>query len=161
MSLPLLEISDSALTPLSETRSFAGKYESLAKIGDFVRSIARQAGLQDSAVYAVEMAVDEACSNVIEHAYGGEGNGEIRCTCRSNADGLTIVLEDDGRSFDPSSIKAPNLSASLEERESHGLGLFFIRQYMDRVDFEFGTGRGNRLTMFKSRRQKARKERKH
>jgi serine/threonine-protein kinase RsbW len=113
--------------------------------------MAEQAGLADFAIYSVEMAVDEACSNIIEHAYGGENRGEIVCTCTVDPIGITIVLQDKGKPFDPKLVKVPDLKASLEERESHGLGLHFIRQWMDRVEFEPGSSQGNRLTMVKLR----------
>jgi len=132
------------------TRSFPGRYESLAKISKFIRGAAQKAGLGDFAVYSVEMAVDEACSNIIEHAYQGEDRGEISCTCKVNTEGLTIVLKDTGKPFNPDAVTTPNLDASLEERESHGLGLVFIYKWMDRVEFKTMPGAGNQLTLFKS-----------
>ena len=54
---------------------FPGRYESLSEIRDFVVEIAKIAGFQDFDLYAVELAVDEACSNIIEHAYGEENVG--------------------------------------------------------------------------------------
>jgi serine/threonine-protein kinase RsbW len=133
------------------TRSFPGRYDSLAEIGDFVREIAIQAGLGNFATYAVEMAVDEACSNIIEHAYGGEGRGEIICTCKVNSQGLIIELEDHGKPFDPQLIADPDLNSGLDNHPSHGLGLFFIRQWMDQVEFEFKENDGNHLILFKKR----------
>jgi anti-sigma regulatory factor (Ser/Thr protein kinase) len=45
----------------------------------------------------------------------------------------------------------PDLSVGLDERESHGLGLFFIYEWMDQVQYDYKPGEGNILTMFKSR----------
>ncbi len=123
-------------------------YESLARIADFVRDFAKNSGFQSFAVYSIEMAVDEACSNIIEHAYGGEGKGSIRCTCSYNGSKLAIIIKDQGKSFDPSSIPPPNLSDDIDEREAHGLGLYFIRQWMDEVTFHTA-GSENILTMVK------------
>ena len=138
----------------SDTRSFPGTYANLASIGQFVRAEAKQAGLDDAAVYQVEMAVDEACSNIIEHAYNGEGKGKIDCTCRCETDRLVIVLTDAGKSFDPEQVQLPDLQAPLENRESHGLGLFFIREWMDKVDYQARSGGGNLLTLVKYRGSK-------
>lgn len=135
---------------MQTSKSFPGSYESLAKIGDFVRQIATDAGFESFAVYSIEMAVDEACSNIIEHGYGGEGKGKINCTCSVTNQALTISLQDTGKSFDPSTVDEPNLSENLEERQAHGLGLFFIRQWMDEVRFE-SNGMQNTLTMLKRR----------
>jgi serine/threonine-protein kinase RsbW len=143
-----LEVSNSQKSPQSQSRSFPGTFENLAAIGDFVRQFANEAGFDSFAVYSIETAVDEACSNIIEHAYGGESKGEIHCTCSVNQEALTIILKDQGKTFDPSKISPPNLSNKLDERQANGLGLYFIHQWMDEVQF---TKRGseNILTMVK------------
>lgn len=149
-SLLPLEVSRIGKLPFSETKSFPGSYESLAGIGDFVRKFAQVAGFKKFAIYSIEMAVDEACSNIIEHAYGGEGKGSIRCTCTASDNTLTIVLKDRGKPFDPSNVSKPNLSKDLNEREAHGLGLYFIRQWMDEIYFSTN-GVENILTMVKKK----------
>ena len=133
----------------SQTRTFPGRFDSLADIAEFVTCAAEQVGLDARAVYAVQMAVDEACSNIIEHAYGGENRGAIDCTCRLSDDGLTVTLRDYGRTFNPKKVPDPDLHASLQDRTGGGLGLFFMRQLMDEVHFEFTPGSGNLLTMVK------------
>jgi anti-sigma regulatory factor (Ser/Thr protein kinase) len=136
----------------SKTSTFPGQFDSLAAIGDFVTNAAKAAGLDERAIYAVQMAVDEACSNIIEHAYGGEGRGTIECTYRVIPEGLTIILYDHGRPFDPTVASEPDLQCSLEKRSEGGLGLYFIRKLMDRVQFEFTSNSGNALTMTKYRK---------
>ncbi|HBF40754.1 MAG TPA: ATP-binding protein [Anaerolineaceae bacterium] len=130
------------------TMIFPGNYESLEKIAEFVTAEARASGLNRTQVFAVETAVDEACSNIIEHAYGGEGIGDIHCTTISEPERFTIVLEDHGRGFDPATVPDPDLSAPLRDRKSHGLGFYMMCQWMDEVRFDFHENR-NRLTMVK------------
>ena len=132
-----------------KTGTFPAQFASLAAVGEFVTHAAEAAGLNARAVYAVQLAVDEACANIIEHAYGGEGRGDIECTCIVNKNGLTVILRDYGRPFDPTSVPEPDLCASLEDRKVRGLGLYFIRQLMDQVRFEFTADSGNVLTMVK------------
>jgi len=143
-----LEVSNTRKSSYSKTKSFPGRYESLAKIGDFVRQIAQEAGFESFAVYSIEMAVDEACSNIIEHAYGGEGKGNIHCTCVVSEEDFIITIRDRGKPFDPSSIPPPNLSNNIDDRQAHGLGLHFIRKWMDEVQF-LAEGPENVLTMVK------------
>lgn len=131
------------------TAVFPGRFESLAGISDFVQQAAREAGLSETGVYAVQTAVDEACSNIIEHAYGGEGIGNITCSVSVDPQGLTIILRDQGHPFDPSRIPDPKLCASLKERKVRGLGLYFIRKMMDEVIFDFDPVKGNQLTLVK------------
>ena len=97
---------------------FPGRFDSLVRIGEFIARAARSAGLDPTATYAVEMAVDEACTNIIEHGYGGEGRGDVECTCRIESDGLTVVLRDDGSPFDPSCVAPPDLDAKIEDRHT-------------------------------------------
>lgn len=132
-----------------KTATFPAQFDSLAAIGEFVTRAADAAGLDARAVYAVQLAVDEACSNIIEHAYGGEGRGDIECTYIINSHGLTVILRDYGCPFDPTSVPEPDLCASLEDRQAGGLGLYCIRQLMDQVCFEFTSDSGNVLTMVK------------
>ncbi len=132
-----------------KTATFPARLDSLAAIGGFVTRAAEAAGLNARAVYAVQLAVEEACSNIIEHAYGGEGRGDIECTCIVNNNGLTVVLRDYGRPFNPASVPKPDLYASLEDRNAGGLGFYLIHQLMDQVHFEFTPDSGNVLTMVK------------
>jgi anti-sigma regulatory factor (Ser/Thr protein kinase) len=133
----------------AKTRVFSARYESLAAIDEFVAEAAESAGFDDGAIYQVRLAVDEACSNIIEHAYGGEGSDVIECSrCVKNGE-LTVVLKDHGEPFDPESVPEPNIGAGLEERTGGGLGLFFIYQIMDEVDFDFGSQDANVLTLVK------------
>jgi serine/threonine-protein kinase RsbW len=134
------------------TRFFPGRYESLAAIAEFVRLESKKAGLTFKDIFEIETAVDEAVSNIIEHAYGGEGIGEIACSCISSPDKMTIILEDHGMPFDPACIPVPDITANLEERENHGLGYFLMCRLMDDIHFEFREGL-NQLTMVKRKTQ--------
>jgi serine/threonine-protein kinase RsbW len=130
------------------TQTFRGRLENLPKIGAFVAQSARQAGLNNSDVYAVELAVDEACTNIVEHAYKGKG-GIIVCTCEGIPQGFRIVLEDSGPPFTPHCIRKPDFSVPLEDLRIGGVGMYLIRQLMDEVRFEFRPDEGNVLIMVK------------
>ena len=135
----------------SRQLTVGGYFKNLAQISDFIGEAARGAGLDDRTVYAVTMAVDEACTNIIEHAYGGEGRGQIRLTYEIQQDGLQITIYDNGQPFSPSDVPELDVHAPLEARQPGGMGVFFMRQLMDKVEFKFGTPEGNRLTLFKRR----------
>jgi serine/threonine-protein kinase RsbW len=98
------------------------------------------------------MAVDEACSNIIEHAYGGEGRGPIECACHVYDDRLIIALHDYGCPFDLTQVPQPDLEAGLQDRNAGGLGVYFMHQLMDHVQFESKPGAGNTLTLIKCKR---------
>ncbi|MBI3158506.1 MAG: ATP-binding protein [Chloroflexi bacterium] len=134
------------------TQVFPGHFSSLSAIAHFVEKQAVDAGLNDDEVYAVQLAVDEACTNIIEHGYGGEGLGEITCSCTPKASGLEIVLTDHGKAFDPGKVPEPKVSGPLEELGSRGAGIYLMKKLMDEVDFEFDEKSGTSLTMFKQKK---------
>ncbi len=134
------------------TKSFPGRLESLEKIGEFIQQVARSACLTDRDVYAVQLAVDEACTNIIEHAYHGKEVGDIVCTCDVERDSLKVVLLDQAIPFNPGAQPEPNVHLPLEEVKPRGLGLFLMRKMMDDVKFEKAPEGGNRLTMIKRRK---------
>jgi serine/threonine-protein kinase RsbW len=134
---------------------FPARFESLEMIGKFVREAAVLAELDSMAIYAVETAVDEACSNIIEHAYNCCGEGEIEVTCKVDEKGLTMILVDHGLPFDPNCVPEPDVKAALEERETHGLGLFFMRKMMDEVRFDFSNPDHNTLILVKLKTKRA------
>lgn len=134
------------------TAIFPAKFDQLDAIREFAAQAARDAGMDDSAIYAVELSMDEACTNVIEHAYEGMDGGEIECTCDSDDKNLTILIHDHGKSFDPSTIALPNLDADLDSRPVGGLGVFLMNKLMDEVRFEPLGESGNVLTMIKHRK---------
>lgn len=124
--------------------------ENLALIGDFITSVARRVGLSEKQVFEVQLATDEACTNVIEHAYRS-AEGSVHIVCLLDEDGLEVQIHDTGDSFDPEKVTAPNLDAPLEDRNMGGLGLHFMRSVMDEVRFEFNQ-HGNHLRMIKRKR---------
>lgn len=131
------------------TVTFPGRYESLANISEFVVQAAQDAGLDPNAVYAVELAVDEACSNIIDHAYGGENIGVMHCSVVVESGKLTVILRDQGRPFDPDSVPEPILNVPLEDLKKGGAGLFLIHKMMDDVHYESLPETGNVLTLVK------------
>ena len=131
------------------TRNFPGNFRSLAPISDFIVAQAEEAGFSPNDVYAIQTAVDEACANIIDHAYGGENIGDIQISVKTLKNGLQIVLQDKGVAFDPDEVPEPDTSSPLEIRKERGLGVFFMRKLMDDVKFQFSSQRGNTLTLIK------------
>ncbi len=129
----------------------AGQFERLTDIAAFITRAAREAGLNDDEVFHVEMAVDEACSNIIEHAYAARtGDIDLVCSCPTVGQ-FEVVIRDSGQPFEPAETPSPKIDtpADLDKLNEGGLGLYFMRKLMDDVRFEFVPGQGNVLTMLK------------
>jgi anti-sigma regulatory factor (Ser/Thr protein kinase) len=120
----------------------------LSAMRSFVTQTGRALGLEHREVIDLQLAVDEACTNVIEHAYQGCG-GEIEVTVEAVEDGIRAVVRDWGAAFDPEAVPVPDITLPLEQRPLGGLGLYLMRKVMDHVDFRFEGAKGNTLTMIK------------
>jgi len=133
------------------SKVFPGEFSSLAAISDFVVEQAEKVGFDEKATYAVQLAVDEACSNIIEHAYGGEGIGDIDLTCNIKEDGLEIILKDSGETFDPADIPDLDIKLPIDKVGERGAGVYLMYKLMDEVQFQFTKGSGTTLTMRKKK----------
>jgi serine/threonine-protein kinase RsbW len=124
------------------------KLKNLAVIGDFIAEAMKQLGV-DQEIFRIQLAVDEACTNIIEHAYSGESEKLIRLTCAVSGNDFVIQIRDWGKPFDTTVIQVPQRDSDLFERELGGLGVFLMRQTMDDVRYVFRAKKYNELTMIK------------
>ena len=131
--------------------TFAARFENLAAICEFVTSHSRKAGLSDSEVYDVELATNEAATNIIEHGYTGNPEGRIECSIDADEQNVTIILRDWGTPFDPSDVPDKDFDVPLKELGPRGAGLRLMKGTMDEVEFEQLSGDENRVTMRKYR----------
>ncbi len=116
---------------------------------EFVANAARTAGLDERAVYHCQLAVDEVCTNIVEHGYGAGGaNRVIDLICQITPQTFTITIIDDSTPFNPLTRPDPDPSASLEDRKTGGWGIYFVKQIMDQVSY-FQNGSYNHLVMIK------------
>lgn len=120
----------------------------LGAIARFVDEVCAGCITDEGLLYKVKMAVDEACTNVLEHAYEGEeGRLEVHAQCTPSR--LNIEIRDWGKAFDPTIIPVPDPSLPVEQRPVGGLGIYLMRKLMDRVEYRFDGQAGNCLTLEK------------
>lgn len=128
---------------------FPGNYKSLEDISNFAIQQAENGHFSPNAIYEIQTAVEEACANIIDHAYGGEGIGDIEIQINPIETGLRIEIWDKGKKFNPDEVPEPDITSPLEIRKERGLGVYFIRKLMDEVVFSFSQSKGNKLTLIK------------
>ncbi len=119
--------------------------KNLIKVRNFVVKYGKKMGLVPKQVSEVKLAVDEAVSNIIRHAYGGrKGNFQVEMTRGESA--VEIKIIDQGVEFDWHSILEPDLYKYVETRRKGGLGIWLIKKLIDEVEFKRVDG-NNILTM--------------
>lgn len=123
------------------------KIDNLPIIGDFIAKNMMKITADPATVLHVQLAVDEASTNIIKYAYGEE-EGWLKLVMELQGNELIITLINWGKPFDPTTIPPPDLNATLEDRKIGGLGMYFIRRMMDEVNYTFNT-KDNRLIMKK------------
>ncbi|WP_285905806.1 ATP-binding protein [Pseudodesulfovibrio pelocollis] len=115
-----------------------------------IRGLLQGVKLDDEEKYHVELAVSEAATNSMRHAYGGEPEHEIGLQVSIDPERLIVEVSDTGRSLDPCLLKCACLPSEADVREgAGGRGLYLIREVMDDVRVERVDGR-NVLRMTKS-----------
>lgn len=100
----------------------------------------------------IKISVSEACTNVIQHAYGNGSNpheNTIEIKAFINEDTLEIIVKDFGNGFDLSILGTPEQRKQSEEKMGLGLGLTFIKSLMDDAHFESIEGKGTTIQMSK------------
>ena len=122
--------------------------ENLSVISSAVSEAMKQAKIDAAIIPGILLAVDEACTNIALYAYP-ERKGYIRLTCWLNHDYFVISIEDKGKPFNPCSVPPPELDAKLDDRKVGGLGIYFMRKFMDEISYKYDPKTGNQLTMRK------------
>jgi serine/threonine-protein kinase RsbW len=131
------------------TLSVEASTEHLAEVRDFVASHAENIGLDQKMISEIRLAVDEAYTNIIKHAYGNNSAETVNIEIGSDDDQLWITLIDSGKSFDPESYREPDLMKRIKEKKRGGMGVYLIRKVMDQVHYN-RKGKSNEIRMVKN-----------
>jgi anti-sigma regulatory factor (Ser/Thr protein kinase) len=120
----------------------------LGSIRCLIRGWTEGHGVASDVAENVVLAIDEACSNAMRHAYRGQCDEEVQLTLRADESWLEYELEDYGmpcpaECLDVASRRVP----STDDVTPGGLGVLLMFEVFDEVDFQPGSDRGNRVTM--------------
>jgi len=135
---PLLEITEPA------------HLDRLARLRSFVEAACEQTGVDPTTCFALQLAVDEVCTNIIVHGYAHREPGLIHLSFQHDQGQVKITIIDHGCPFDPQQAPHPDLAASWEERKIGGLGIYLVQTIMDEIRYQANTEQGNRLVLIKT-----------
>ncbi|KUO63339.1 serine/threonine protein kinase [bacterium BRH_c32] len=107
--------------------------DNLSVIRDFIKNTALSLGYSNAAIGNIILAVDEACTNIIKHAYKYSPTGDIQIELNRIANKFIITILDSGIEFDPNLIPEPDIKEYYKQRRIGGLGMYLMKKMMDEV----------------------------
>ena len=123
--------------------------DQISQLTDFLQEIADEKGLDASTAMNINLALEEAVTNVIMYAYPEGTDGLVDLEAILRDDSLVFILKDNGTPFDPTAAPEADVTLSAEERKIGGLGIFLVRKIMDTVHYVRSDGQ-NVLSMTKN-----------
>lgn len=133
----------------TETLHIESKTERLIAVRDFVSAAAREFGFGDEETSKIALAVDEACTNVIKHAYKFEPDKTLTVTVQRGNGTFEVSIRDTGKRFDPSGFQPPDMKEYLSHFRRGGLGVYLMKSLMDKVEYNFEPGKPNEVRLIK------------
>lgn len=123
--------------------------DNLALIREFTKSAAFSCGFSDEVIDKIALAVDEACTNVIKHAYKYSPEGDIIINIAVNDKKMTVAITDHGSNFDPATVPDPDIKKYYRQHKIGGLGIYLMKKLMDEVNFISTAGNQNKVVLVK------------
>ena len=124
----------------------------MGQVRDFIEHIGTKYKYSDKIINSYKLVIEEACTNIIRHGYRDIKGGEISIKAIVRQQSLTIVIIDQGISYDPRQAQTPDLEKYIQIGKKGGLGIFMMRKLMDDVQYNI-TSRGNELRLTKQREE--------
>lgn len=121
----------------------------LGEIREFIQAAALENNIPEKIIADVILSVDEACTNIIKHAYHSNPQNDFIIKLFFSKNEIKIVLVDYGDSFNLNAIESPNMEIYFKQKKVGGLGLYLIRSLMDEVKYKSIKGEYNELILAK------------
>ena len=126
--------------PMKEI-TLPAEVDQIKKVTDFVNDYLEEAGLTERSRIQIDVAIDEIFGNISRYAYApGKGNVTVRVDTKDDPFTAVITFIDRGVPFDPLTSESPDLTIPVKERPIGGLGLYFVKNTMDRVTYRYEDG---------------------
>ena len=122
--------------PASRRLTLHNSIDQISLLPDFVEDAVAESKLDPAVACSLNLAIEEAVTNVILYAYPEGTTGEISIDAAVKEHALTFTITDAGKPFDPTAAKEVDISAGVEERPIGGLGIHLVRQIMDTVRYD-------------------------
>ncbi len=107
----------------------------LAAVREFIAKRAEEFGFNEKQISDIRLAVDEACTNIIKHAYDYDESKKVEIKTGYRNDRLWVSLSDTGEAFKPENYSKPDLRKQMKSRKRGGVGVYLIKKLMDEVEY--------------------------
>ena len=128
--------------------SLQAQLENLVDVRAYIDEKGQALGLEKQLLGDLRLVVDEAVTNVVLHAYQGNG-GPVELELSRHENNVVVRIRDEGPPLNPDGVADPALDTALAERAPGGMGIFLMKQMMDEVIFEPLASGGNELKLVK------------
>ena len=91
-------------------------------------------------LFAFHLVVDDIVANIVNYAYTESDDDMLDVEIESNDTELSVTFKDKGIPFNPLDVEAPDVDSDISERQLGGLGIFLVRQMMDKVEYQYENG---------------------
>ena len=123
--------------------------ENLTTVREFISSAVEEINTPQDIAGDIVLAVDEACTNIIKHAYKFYPDGDINIKLRYSEQKITVKITDHGSPFSPEAVPTPDLQKYFEEKRVGGLGMYLMKSLMDDVRYKSVPGKYNQVLLTK------------
>ncbi|MCA9915278.1 MAG: ATP-binding protein [Anaerolineae bacterium] len=119
-----------------------GDLQQMRTAMQFVKEVAQDAGVGDDGIFQIELSVEEVFTNIVEHGYRYNGaDKSVEILCEADGETLWIAIGDEAPPFNPLQQPESDPLASLEDRDTGGWGIAFVRRYMDKLHYHYSNQR--------------------
>ena len=129
--------------------SLPSRIDTVARAAAAVAEFLSRSGISDDAAFGIDMAVREAVTNAVIHGNRQDENKTVDVTLRSSSEAVEISVHDQGPGFNPEDVPDPTAAENI--LKASGRGIFFMRNFMDEVDWLIRPEGGTTVRMVKRR----------
>jgi serine/threonine-protein kinase RsbW len=129
--------------------SLPSRIDTVATAAAAVAEFLSRSGITEDAAFGIDMAVREAVTNAVVHGNRQDKNKTVEVTLKSSPDAVEISVHDQGVGFNPEAVPDPTAEENI--LKASGRGIFFMRRFMDEVDWLIRPGGGTTVRMLKRR----------
>lgn len=123
------------------------RYENIELVQAVLDEVLEPLKIDEESSYWMDIAVREAVTNAIKHGNELDPEKKVEIALKIGADAIDIVVEDEGGGFDPSAVEDPLAPDNL--LKTQGRGIFYMRKFMDKIEYAFGASGGTRVRLHK------------